>query len=274
MNHTLELGAGRSLFMRRWGKGPAVVLIHGALVTHSDWPIDLLTWLAERATVHVLDRPSHGESERLRFAAAPPLQARQIYEGLVKLNVGPALVVAHSFGGLVALSLAEQFPSAVSGLVLVSPMCFPDVRPMEHTLFAPRSAPLVGPLISSAYAATVDPLILRAAQILMFSPQRPPSAWLRAYPYASVLTPSHMLEEGEDAATIASISALVNFSQIAAPAEILVGSRDIVCRPERHGVRAARLLPHAALTRLEGVGHMVHHVAGKAVQRSISHFIE
>src|SRR3569833_2836622 len=100
-SETIALGPERSLHVVQAGRGADLVLIHGALTTHHDWlaPAEAL---ADDHRVTLIDRPGHGLSGRPRFAGTPRDQARQIAAGLESLGIGPATLVAHSFGGLVA----------------------------------------------------------------------------------------------------------------------------------------------------------------------------
>jgi pimeloyl-ACP methyl ester carboxylesterase len=259
----VELGAGRSLHAVTAGEGPDVVLFHGALATSADWlagPFDPL--VAEGVRVTAIDRPGCGRSRRERFGGMPRTQAEQIRAGLDALGIERPLVVAHSFGGLVALAYAELFPEALSHLVLLAPLAFPEPRPLEHSFLMPRSAPFLGPLLSSAADATIDLPMLKLFQKLMFSPQEVPQHWERHYPYAEMLTPHAMVAQGEDAASVFPFApaGLIDVSRIETPTHIIQGSADKVVRMELHARPLARLMPDARLTELQGVGHMPHHI--------------
>lgn len=260
---TVELGPGRTLHAITAGEGPDVVLLHGALQTSADWLAGPFGALADAGLrVTAVDRPGSGASQRPRFDAAPRRQAEQIRDGLVQLGIERPVLVGHSLGGLVALALAEIDPTAVSHLVLLAPLAFPEPRPLEHSFLMPRSAPIWGPLLSSAAETIIDPAVLKLFQVLMFSPQPVPDHWENLYPYKEMLTPAAMVAQGEDAAEILPLSpsALIDYRRIATPAHIITGAADKVVRDELHGQPLARLLPNARLTRLPGVGHMPHQV--------------
>jgi pimeloyl-ACP methyl ester carboxylesterase len=240
-----------------------VVLIHGALNTSTDWlagPFDAL--VTEGVRVAAIDRPGCGLSRRRRFDASPRAQAEQIHAGLLELGVERPVLVAHSFGGLVALAYAELFPEALSHLVLVAPLAFPEPRPLEHGFLMPRSAPVLGPFLSGIADATVDLPMLKLFQKLMFSPQEVPEHWERQYPYSEMLTPEAMVAQGEDAATTLPFApaGLIDVSRIKTPTHILHGTSDKIVRVETQGRRLARLMPNARLTEIEGAGHMPHQV--------------
>lgn len=268
---TVELGAERSLHAVQAGKGPDLVLLHGALATHRDWLEGPFDALARRFRVTAVDRPGHGRSRRPRFSGSPRAQAAQIADGLEELGVGRAIVAGHSMGGLVALALAERFAERVAALVLLAPIAFPEPRLLEHSLLAPRAAPLLGPLLSAAGEATIDRPLLKIVQRLMWAPQTVPTGWKERYPYEEVLITEAMVNEGEEAAAILPFAptGTIDFSAIRAPVHMLTGTADRIVDPNRHARPLAAALEGARLSELEGIGHMPHHVAPEALLEAV-----
>jgi pimeloyl-ACP methyl ester carboxylesterase len=259
---TLDLGHGRSLHAVQRGAGKDVLLLHGAMTTHGDWLAGPAGAMAETARVTALDRPGHGLSRRPRFVGTPRDQAAQIASGLDRLGVGPSIVVGHSFGALIALALAERFPDRVTELVLISPLVFPEPRLLEHGLIAPRSLPLVGPLLSQVGRRSgMDRAAIEWIQAVMFSPAPVPTEWKLAYPFDQVLDPDHLVLEGEDSASMLPLSpaGTIDLRRIEAPVQVIVGSADRVVEQERQGKALARLLGDSRLTEIEEAGHMLHH---------------
>jgi pimeloyl-ACP methyl ester carboxylesterase len=187
----IDVGPEGSVRLVTIGDGEDVVLIHGAFALGHDWSKEALHLLARDWRVTVLDRPGHGRSRRPRFRGDPRHQARQIREALFAARVERPILVGHSLGALVTLAYAELFPEDLSALVLVAPLGFPEPRPLEHGVFAPRALPLVGPMISSVAAATTDPFLLRQLQKLMFDPDPVPPEWESDFPFDQVLASDH-----------------------------------------------------------------------------------
>jgi pimeloyl-ACP methyl ester carboxylesterase len=265
---TLSLaGEGRTLHVAMAGEGRSIVLIHGALATHSDWMGPLVDGFAQRGRVFVVDRPGHGDSQRPRYQASPRQQADQIREGLQKLGLQRPLLIGHSFGAIVASAWAAAYPDEIAGLILAAPIAFPEFRPLEHPIFGPRALPFIGPLISEMSLRTFDAGMLAIAQRMMFAPHRPPPDWLARYPYSQVLQAAQMVEEGEDAANVfpGSPAAMIDYLAITAPVRILVGELDHIVYPLRHAKRLAMVLPSAELTARLDVGHMLHHTASDSL---------
>jgi pimeloyl-ACP methyl ester carboxylesterase len=267
----IELGEGRSLHLVRRGRGPAVVLVHGALVDHQDWVI-----AADRARLEggliALDRPGHGLSRRPRFEAAPHRQAAQIRAGLQVMGIDRPVLAGHSMGGAVALAFAADFPDEVAGLLLAAPIAFPEFRPIEHTYLAPRAAPLSGPALAAVTRVSTDNLFWPLVCRLMFSPLAPSAEWLGAYPTEKVTQPEKTVAEGEDSAAVfpGSPGAVVDFSRIQAPVRVLYGARDKIVDPSRHAERLPAVLPQAVTTRIDDAGHMIHHAAPDVLARELA----
>jgi pimeloyl-ACP methyl ester carboxylesterase len=269
---TLDLGSGRSLHAVQQGAGADVLILHGALTTHHDWLAGPAGALARKARVTVLDRPGHGLSRRPRFVGTPRDQARQIESGLDRLGIGRALVVAHSYGALVALALAEHCPERATELVLVSPLIFPEPRLLEHGLIAPRSIPVLGPMLSRlSRSSGLDRAAFEWIQAVMFSPAPVPAEWKRTFPFDQVLDPDILVHEGEDAASTLPLSpaGTIDLRGIEAPVHVLLGAEDKVVEQERQGKALARLLPRGRLTEVEGAGHMLHHSHPEIVLRAV-----
>jgi pimeloyl-ACP methyl ester carboxylesterase len=242
------------------------------MTTNHDWLAGPAGALAERARVTAIDRPGHGLSRRPRFVGTPRDQAGQIAQGLDRLGIGSAIVVGHSFGALVALALAERFPDRIDRLVLVSPLIFPEPRLLEHGLIAPRSIPVIGPLLSQVGRRSgMDRAAIEWIQAAMFSPQPVPKRWKENFPFDQVLDPDVLVHEGEDSASMLPLSpaGTIDLRGIEAPVEVLIGTRDRVVEQERQGKALGRLLPNASLDEIEGAGHMLHHSHPDRVLRAV-----
>jgi pimeloyl-ACP methyl ester carboxylesterase len=110
---------GRTL---RWieagaGPGPVVVLGTGLGEMSLDW-MPVLPALAAAGPVVAYDRAGLGASDPVH-----PLTLAGEVEDLaaVLAEVGPAVVVGHSWGGLLAQLVSFRYPDRVAGLVLVDP---------------------------------------------------------------------------------------------------------------------------------------------------------
>ncbi len=107
-----------SLAWRRWGSGPAMVLLHGGTGSWTHW-IRNIAFLARTHTIWAVDMPGFGDS------AAPPRGSRIeaiaaiVGNGIAEVAGGPVDLVGFSFGGMVAGHVAAAHPELVRRLVLV-----------------------------------------------------------------------------------------------------------------------------------------------------------
>lgn len=97
--------------------GPTVVLVAGGGGTILDW-VTVLPGLAEGSRVIAYDRAGLGASDPVR-----PLTLDSQIEDLTAIltETGPAVLVGHSWGGLLAQLVAFAHPARIAGLVLIDP---------------------------------------------------------------------------------------------------------------------------------------------------------
>lgn len=105
---------------RAWGKGPPVLLLHGAHGSWSHW-VRNIDALAAEQTVWAVDIPGFGES------GLPPGQDHAAIAGVLATGLWQLLgsdaskidVVGFSFGGVVAAHLSVFYPELVRQLIIV-----------------------------------------------------------------------------------------------------------------------------------------------------------
>ena len=84
--------------------------------------------------VFIVDLPSHGESEKPSSPLSLAEYAAVTAAWLDRLELERAVLVGHSFGSQVLVELAVGRPSALDGLVLISPTVDPRARTTVHQL--------------------------------------------------------------------------------------------------------------------------------------------
>jgi pimeloyl-ACP methyl ester carboxylesterase len=148
--------SGRRLRWLTAGHGePPILLVSGAGETSLDW-LQVLPSLAALSTVVALDRAGLGLS--------PPdvglSVQRQVDDVAAVLDhIGPAVVVGHSWGGLLVQLVAWRRPDSILGLVLVDPT-HEDVFAAVPLHLRILSAAL-GPGLTVAYALGLFPRLAR-----------------------------------------------------------------------------------------------------------------
>jgi pimeloyl-ACP methyl ester carboxylesterase len=253
------------------GHGDPLVLIHGNGTMVQDFTVSgLVDRLAERYRVIVIDRPGYGYSSRPRQLWTPRAHATLFQKALGQLGVEQAMIYGHSWGTLVAVALALDFPSLVRGLVLGSGYYYPTLR-ADTFLLSPPAIPVIG----DAMRYTISPLLARAMLPGMikrvFQPAAVPERFEKRFPKALMLRPLQLRAAAEDAALmVPSVMELErHYRELTLPVTIVTGADDQIADVGRQSERLHRELPHSELIALPGLGHMIHHLAPDAVIREI-----
>jgi pimeloyl-ACP methyl ester carboxylesterase len=131
------------------GAGIPVVLLHGNGSMIEDFKSSgLLDQAAKKYRVIAFDRPGFGHSERPRgIVWGPQAQAHLIAAALMEIGVSKPMVLGHSWGTLVAVALALQYPREVQALILASGYYFPSAR-ADVAISFPAALPVIGDVLS------------------------------------------------------------------------------------------------------------------------------
>lgn len=250
------------------GAGPTVVLIHGNVVSAEDYRLSgLFDRLAQRHRVIALDRPGFGYSGRPRARAWDAGdQARLTLVALKRLEVTEAILVAHSWGTLVALAAALQQPELVSGLVLMSGYYWPTPR-LDALFLSGPAVPGFGDVLrftlSPPLGWAMAPLMLKQ----VFAPAEVPAHFKAGFPASMSLRPSQLRATAADTAMMAREAAKTSgrHKEISAPALVMAGDGDRIVSCRHQSQRLARELLGGQLHVVQGAGHMIHHTAPEEV---------
>ena len=123
--HATERINGVDLFVRRFGDParPMLVIVHGG----PGWDHSYLLPAAElRDIAHVVFFDLRGCGRSTRDAELQPDLLADDIAALIE-PAGRAYVLGHSYGGGVAMRVADQHPSRVRGLILSSTTAYPEM---------------------------------------------------------------------------------------------------------------------------------------------------
>ena len=251
------------------GEGPPVVLLHGNGVTAQDWRssgvIDALTG-AHR--VIAFDRPGFGYSSRSRahvWTAAA--QARLLHEALHELDVEPAVIVGHSWGTLVALALALEYPADCKRLLLISGYYFPTVR-ADVAIFGAPALPVVGDVLRYTISPPLGYLLAPLLSAQLFAPASVDEAFAADLPMS--MRPWQIRANAEDTALMVPSAAAMEhrYENLKVPVAIIAGGSDKIVNPTQSS-RLAGEIQGSRLLVIDGVGHMVHYTAKDMIAETI-----
>jgi pimeloyl-ACP methyl ester carboxylesterase len=245
---------GEMLVVRAGPKdAPLLLLVHGLGQNgFTDW-LPVLPQLARRWRVLAVDLPGFGHSSSPRAKLSPTNYARVLAQLLARESTGPVEVVGHSMGAAVALRLAAEHPSRVSGLVLVSAAGI-----LQRTAYSKHAAGL--PLLVENMPESLKEPVARLRDLGNLLVERL---------FGQTVDPTEVLRANEplwglvlrDRNNVNAALALVDEDYSAAvhtlaqPVRLIWGEVDAIA-PLRTGELLARRLPRAQLATLPGIGHV------------------
>ena len=153
--HAATAVDGVTVRYRRWGATdrPGLVLVHGG-AAHSGWWDHVAPMLAGEYCVVALDLTGHGDSGR-REHYDMDTWAREVIAAAEHSCLGaPPILVAHSMGGWVGLTVAADHGDSLAGLMLLDSM----VQRADPEVEAARVGVAFGPLRTYA---TLDEALAR-----------------------------------------------------------------------------------------------------------------
>jgi pimeloyl-ACP methyl ester carboxylesterase len=257
--HFIEVDGARIHFLDE-GAGPTLLLIHGLAGQTRVFTHSLLDKLKSEYRVVILDRPGCGYSTRARRAsAAISAQARTIAHFIEKLGLERPLVVGHSLGGAIALSLALDHPDRVGGLALLAPLTHAqgEIPPLFRGLAVKSS--FMRHFIGWTSAI---PLSIRNRAFVLdqaFGPQPVAADYgtlgggmLNLRPHSYVNASRDLMATTEDMPHMQE-----RYHQLTIPVGMLFGTHDRLLDHIKHGTAMAAKVAGLDLELIEGGGHMV-----------------
>src|SRR6185295_1383819 len=249
------------------GEGPALVLIHGVGGSLYDWR-HLLAPLAQDHRVIAVDLLGSGESEhpeREDYSIAA--QARRLRGVLDALGIRRAAFLGNSYGGGVALRLAQDWPDGVDRLVLINSVCYAEHIPFYVSLAA---LPFAGAVAETLpLGKTVQKLIHYCNRTVGVLKDEELETYAR-----------ELSEPGRRRALVEVLRAIVpsdldafeaRLRTIDAPVLLIWGARDRTI-PVELGRRLAAELPNARLVELDA-GHVPNQERPAEVLRLLREFL-
>ena len=233
---------------------PPLVLLHGLLVTHHAFR-HIIDPLAATRRVIAIDFPGCGESDRPPPHSAGDYAlswiAARVYETLGALGVREHDLLAHSFGGAVAVVAATSEPQLVQRLMLVDAVTFNMELPLEGRM---ALLPRLGPLLFKQLYRRAD--LHRYLTTVFSTPE------LIEESAVDVYWDRLGRHGGREAAyaMLVQMSALDSLrervARVPVPTTVVWGDRDSLM-PLETAERLVELLPEAELHVVEGCGHAV-----------------
>src|SRR5262245_48676383 len=238
-----------TLHVEETGAGEPVLLLHSHGLSGGQWRKLASDLVAKGRRVLAVDLTGHGRSEP--WPEPKPFSFATDVErvGAIVRAVGPAHVVGHSYGGLIALHVARDMPGSLRALSLFDPVAFGVLDANEDR----------------------DARAILAALDLSWGPdpeQR--ERWLRTFVdfWSGAGAWSALRDEGRDEfrrvvwvirggvrTLMADETPLAAFAHLGVPTVLMTGEHSPL--PARRVIeRLAQVNPHARHQVIPGVGHL------------------
>lgn len=239
---------------KRAGTWPTVVLVHGMFGDVDVWSATALNLARAGLSVLAADLPGHGEStaevdsaEQAAQAIGAALDAWQAASAQAEATQDGQrlLLVGHSFGALVATTLAASLEreGRLAGLVLLSPSGLGEEVNRDFLL--------------SVIEAADDDALACALEALTVKHYRSSAAYVRAMRVRLQAAQAQLYRLVDDVVDITgrqSRSIVETLASLSVPVTLVHGREDAVI-PWQHALNAP---PATALHLLPGIGHMPH----------------
>ena len=228
-----------------------VILIHGAGGTCLHWPPEVRR--LEERRVYALDLPGHGKSEGIGKQSIEEY-ARAVVDFMKALKLRSAVVVGHSMGGAIALTVALRYRRRAIALGLIGTGARLRVAPaiLESTANPATFETAVQTITDWAFGPDVSP-DLKALAAQRMSETRP-----------TVLHGDFLACDVFDV--------MDKLERIRVPTLVLCGSEDKLT-PPRYSEYLHEHIPSSRLVVVEGAGHMVMLEQPEAVATALQDFL-
>ncbi|MDB5696301.1 MAG: alpha/beta hydrolase [Sphingomonas bacterium] len=241
------------------GEGPAIVLIHGLGGQLRNFSYALTDRLPGHRLI-LIDRPRSGYSTVAGDEPGLKAQADFIAAAIRKLGLERPLLVGHSLGGAISLSLALDHPGLVSALALIAPLTQPqtEVPAAFKGLAAGGTSKVARGAIANLVAVPVGALTGKATTKAVFAPEPVPDDFAIKGGGLLAMRPGNvyaaMFELQAAGAEMTAIAA--RYGELQLPVSILYAREDNLLDYRRHGEQTVGEIAGARLELTDG-GHML-----------------
>ena len=251
------------------GRGPDLVLIHGASGSSRDFTFSFLDRLTADFRVICFDRPGLGHSTPLPGGDASIAgQIKVLKAAADQLGVTRPLLVGQSYGGTVAMAWALDHPAAALVTLVAPSLPWTGDLGLWYRL---TSTPLRRAFLVPFAAAWVPEFFVQSQIDEVFAPDHAPPGYLRHLGMDLTLRHSQLVANVNQINSLREqiVAMEPRYSSLTLPIEMVHGDQDTIVPLSIHSGPLAPRLPTANLTVIPGAGHMPHHTHPQVVLDAI-----
>lgn len=245
---------------------PPVVFVHGLGGSHLNW-VQVAPALANAHRVFVIDLAGFGLTPGHERSTTVHANAELLARFLDEVVGGPAVLVANSMGGMVALLLHASRPDLVRGLALLSPSLPTERHPPDRGValaFLVQATPFVGERVVTSFERRMSDhqRVTRTINLCFADPSRSDP---EVFDASVALSAYRRTLPGIDAGYVRAARSLLRVLRgagryaavirgVAKPVLLIHGDKDRLV-PIGAARRTAAANPHWRTVYLPGVGH-------------------
>ena len=242
------------------GSGQPVVLLHSQPANERQFDL-LKNKLKENYRVISIDRPGMGYSEGPKINSSERLflQAEIISKLLDEIIDEKPIVVGHSYGGALALSLALYEEKNIKKLILVNTVSHPWKGDGVWLPFKIITNPLIGKIFSQTYAMIYGKSVIDRSADDNFPDNKPTPGFVNRVGAELTLRPASLESYALDAINLKSSLSkqYKKYKNLSIPVTILSGIGDRVTPNKTHSFQLHKNIKHSKLIELSNVEHSI-----------------
>ncbi len=241
------------------GSGQPVVLLHGGILSADDF--EKVMEMASNRGFHAyaFDRIGNGYSERPVGEITLTVHAKYIHQALKILGVNNPIFVGHSWSGALVMAYALEYPTDISGAILLSAGLYGgEAYPgTNDPIIRLLRIPLLSTVLLQTLLVPIGRLFARRMLKSTFAPDPVPVEYTRRT-IALWLRPLQFKSNREDIAAFSTGVELISrrYSMVEIPIAIAVGEFDPFL-PNENSYRLHNELANSTLTVVLQAGHML-----------------
>jgi pimeloyl-ACP methyl ester carboxylesterase len=257
------------------GKGPGIILVHGASSNLQEFTSSILPELAKTHRVIAFDRPGYGYSQAPSDDVwfDPAAVAGLFLQAAAELGVEKPVILGHSWGGSVVMAALVYFPERISGGVLLSGVAGHWAGPLNWT-YGIGDKSFIGPLFAWTMVYPLGSMVLANNVQEVFTPDIMPEGHLDRAAVALALRPATFQRNVRDMNKLNEYMQVLSphYDQVKTPLLIIHGEDDILVPFWNHGRRLVPVIKQAEVVLLPDTGHAPHHTQTAKVCAAIEQF--
>jgi len=238
------------------GSGSPVLLIHGFGEFLETWWLNIVP-LSEHYQVYAMDLPGHGLSDKPEIDYDLVFAIEFATDFAQALGIERASLIGHSLGGIVAMSMAINFPEKIDKLILVDSGGLTDEIPLVYRLCC---LPLLGELMVKP---TVKAGLRHGIRRAFYNPDLVTEEMVdKDYQFLKMPGAKqamlNIIRHGISLSGSSPDVVMIDRLHLIKPPTLLIhGTRDKVI-PVKYARKAAGLIPNVRLKLIKKCGHCPH----------------